>query len=254
MSTPFWLNEPTILLNQEFIFELWPSTEMCFEKKMNAISRLVILLTLVGFLVTFSLRILFVGITTLVVIVLLYNSRKKKTVREVLQLEEPGQGQGKEGFLAGIGGNDGAPHGNGVIVNPETLEPFLRNEFKVGDSKNPFSNVLLTEIADEPKRKSAPPSFNPDVETDIIDKTKQTVQMLNPTIKDTDKQLFGSLIDKFDLDQCLRPFHSTPNTRVANDQGAFAQWLYGDLKYSAKESTPEGAIAREEDAYRYTLY
>jgi len=246
MTTPFWLNEPTILLNKDFVFELWPSREMCFEKKMNAISRLVIFLTLVGLLVTFSMRILFVGIPTLVVIILLYNSRKKKTVKEVLNLQE--------GFLAGIGGNENVPISSGVIVNPETLEPFLQNEFKTGDSNNPFSNVLLTEITDEPKRKAAPPAFNPDVETDIINKAKQTVQMLNPTIEDTDKQIFGSLIDKFDLDQCLRPFHSTPNTRVANDQGAFAQWLYGDLKYSAKESTPEGAIAREEDAYRYTLY
>jgi hypothetical protein len=246
MSTPFWLNEPTILLNKDDIFELWPTSDMCFEQKMNTISRLVILLTLVGFFVTFSLRILFVGITTLIVIVFLYNSRKKKTVKDVLNLQE--------GFLAGIGENDGVPISSGVNVNSDNLQPFLQSEFKVGNSNNPFSNVLLTEIMDEPKRKSAPPSFNPNVETDIIEKTKETVQMLNPTIKDTDKQLFGSLIDKFDLDQCLRPFHSTPNTRIANDQGAYAQWLYGDLKYSGKESTPEGAIAREEDAYRYTLY
>jgi len=260
MTTPFWLNEPTILLQQDSVFELWPTSDMCFEQKMNAISRLVMLLTIVGFLVTFSLRILFIGATTLVVIVLLYNSRKKKTVKDVLNLQE--------GFLAGIGndsflnsskmvgGEDGgfANAVNEVIVNPETLEPFLQSEFKMGNFTNPFSNVLLTEITDDPKRKSAPPAFNPDVETDIINKTKQTVQQLNPTIIDTDKQLFSSLIDKFDLDQCLRTFNTTPNTRIANDQGAFAQWLYGDLKYSAKESTPEGAIAREEDAYRYTLY
>ena len=70
------------------------------------------------------------------------------------------------------------------------------------------------------------------------------------------KYLFVSLtfFQNFELDQSNRVFYSTPNTRVANDQGAFAQFLYNDLKYSAKESTPEGAIARVQDNYRYTLY
>lgn len=244
-NNTFWYHDPTMLMQQDKLFELWPTPDMCFEDKMNAISRLVILLTLVGFLVTsFSLRILFIGMVTLVIIVFLYNSRKKKLVKDL-----------KEGFLS-AGGEDGGmnPSNDRLLVNPETLEPFLESEFKRGDLSNPFSNVLLTQITDEPNRKSAPPAFNPEVETDIIKKTKQVVQKLNPTIENTDEQLFGSLIDKFDLDQCLRVFNATPNTRVANDQGAFAQWLYGDLKYSAKESTPEGAIAREEDAYRYTLY
>jgi hypothetical protein len=253
MSTTFWFQEPTILLNKDKVFELWPTSEMCFEDKMNAISRLIILLTAVGFLLTFSLRILFIGLTTLIIIVFLYNSRKQKVVKDTMNLQEL-----QEGFLAGMnaGGEDGGfqQSDNTIPIHEENLKPFLQSEYKVGNERNPFSNVLLTDIMDEPQRKSAPPAFNPDVETDIIKKTKETVQSLNPTIKDTDKQLFSSLIDNFDLDQCLRVFNSTPNTRVANDQGAFAQWLYGDLKYSAKESTPEGAIAREEDAYRYTLY
>jgi len=241
MSTPFWLEEPSILLNKEQLFELWPTSSMCFEEKMNAISRLVILLTLLGFLLTMTMRIVLVGIVTLSIIVFLYMSRKKKTVKDVLNL--------KENFVSGFTESDSQ-----VIINPETLEPFLKNEFQVGSSKNPFSNVLLTDIGDDPQRKSAPPAFNPDVEEDITKMAKKTVQQLNPGIKDTNKQLFSTLIDNFDLDQCMRSFNSTPNTRVVNDQGAFAQWLYGDLKYSAKESTPEGAIAREEDAYRYTLY
>ena len=252
MSTDFWFNDPSILLNQDTVFELWPTPDMCFESKMNAISRLVILLTLAGFLVTMSFQILIVGIITLIVIVFLYNSRKQKVVKDTMNLQDL-----KEGFLAGMGPNVSIGEKDvqgGMIVNPETLEPFLKQEFKVGDSTNAFSNVLLTDIMDNPQRKSAPPSFNPSVETDIIQKTKHAIQKLNPTIQDTDKQLFSSLIDNFDLDQSMRVFHSTPNTRIANDQGAFAQWLYGDLKYSGKESTPEGAIAREEDAYRYTLY
>jgi len=112
----------------------------------------------------------------------------------------------------------------------------------------------LTQINDEPERKAAPPAFNVDCDQDITKNVKRAVQMMNPGIKNTNKQLFGDLYQNFELDNCLRVFNSTPNTRVANDQGAYAQFLYNNLKYSGKESTPEGAIARVQDNYRYNLY
>jgi len=139
-------------------------------------------------------------------------------------------------------------------INPVTLDAVLKTEFKEGNRKNPFSNVLLTQITDDPERKSAPPAFNPDVEEDITKNVKKAVQFMNPGIKNTNKQLYSSLWDEFELTQSNRAFYSTPNTRVENDQSAFAQFLYNDLKYSGKESTPEGAITRVMDSYRYTLY
>ena len=141
-----------------------------------------------------------------------------------------------------------------MITNPVTLDTLLNDEFKEGNKKNPFSNVLLTQINDEPERKSAPPAFNVDVDEDITKNVKRAVQMMNPGIKNTNKQLYGDLWQQFELDQSNRVFYSTPNSRVENDQSAFAQYLYNDLKYSGKESTPEGAIARVQDNYRYTLY
>jgi hypothetical protein len=107
---------------------------------------------------------------------------------------------------------------------------------------------------DDPERKSAPPAFNVDVDEDITKNVKRAVQMINPSIDNTNKQLFGDLFERFNLDQSNRVFYSTPNTRVENDQSAYAQFLYNDLKYSAKESTAEGNMTRVADAYRYTLY
>ena len=76
---------------------------------------------------------------------------------------------------------------------------------------------------------------------------------MNPGIKNTNKQLYGDLFQEFELDQSNRAFFSTANTRVENDQSAYAQFLFGTMP-SAKESTPEGAFARVQDNYRYTLY
>jgi hypothetical protein len=106
-------------------------------------------------------------------------------------------------------------------TNPVTLESVLKTDFKEGTKRNPFSNVLLTEIMDEPDRKAAPPSFNPDVDEQITKDVKRSVQFMNPEIKNTSKQLFGDLYEEFNLDQSNRVFFSTANTRVNSDQGAF---------------------------------
>jgi hypothetical protein len=243
MTIQFWSNDPTILFNKEYIFELWPTANMCYEQKLNSISRLIILLTILGYILTMSKRVLAVGALTLLVIFVLYNMRKQKITKDMLENFDV-KGNEVTGMF------DNKPKS---FVNPVTLDAVLRTEFKEGNKKNPFSNVLLTEINGDPERKAAPPSFNVDVDEDITKNVKRTVQMLNPGIKNTNKQLFGDLWQQFQLDQSNRVFFSTPNTRVANDQGAYSQYLYGYMP-SAKESTPDGNMQRYADAYRYTLY
>jgi hypothetical protein len=248
MTIQFWSNDPTILFNKEYIFELWPTTDMCYEQKLNAITRLVILITILGYISTMSQRILVVGILTLIIIFVLFKMRKQKLTKEMLS----------EGFdvkprMSVVQENERNDKSDSYI-NPVTLDAVLKSEFKEGNRKNPFSNVLLTQIADQPNRKSAPPSFNVDVDEDITRNIKKTVQMLNPGIKNTDKQLFGDLWQNFELDQSDRVFYSTPNTRVEpGDQSSYARYLYGTMP-SGKESTPDGAFARVQDNYRYTLY
>ena len=118
--------------------------------------------------------------------------------------------------------------------------------------KNPFGNVLLTDINDDPNRLAAAPSFNPDVYEEIDKAVKKQTQMLNPSIINTNKQLYGDLKANYDLDNSMMQFQSMPNTRVANDQGAYAEYLYGNMP-SSKSSGPDGAFQRVADSYRYTL-
>lgn len=243
MTIQFWSNDPTILFNKDYIFELWPTTSMCYEEKLNAISRLIIILTILGYILTMSKRVIVVGILTLLVIFVLYNMRKRKLSKDMLENFEV-KGNEVTGLF------DNKPKS---FVNPVTLDAVLRSEFKEGNKKNPFSNVLLTQIVDEPERKAAPPSFNVDCDEDITTNVKRAVQMMNPGIKNTGKQLFGDLWQQFELDQSNRAFYSTANTRVTNDQGAYSQYLYGNMP-SAKESTPDGNMQRIKDNFRYTLY
>ena len=245
MLTPFWSNEPTILFNKKYIFELWPTSNMTYEQKLNAISRLIVLISILGYIFTMSARIPIAGIATLIVIFILFKMRKQKITSQMVQ----------EGFTMNMNNmnNNASANSNYTIVNPVTLESALKTDFEEGDKKNPFSNVLLTQIMDAPERKSAPPAFNTTVDEDITKNIKKTVQFLNPGIKNTNEQLYGDLWQNFELDQSNRAFFSTANTRVENDQAAFGKYLYGDMP-SAKGSSTEDNIQREKDSFRYTLY
>ena len=253
------------------LFEIWPNQQMCYERKINAMSRLIIILTILGFILTRSVKIIIVGFITLIVIYLFYYQNWYKYNKN-----------SKEGFGSGddyipmvnvntakssdfdnldseyknqsVNKNNNNNNNNNNNDNNEDgtpLKDFVKENYQRGTKTNPLGNVLLTDIMDNPDRLSASPSFNPSVSSDIRNNVKKMVQMLNPGIKCSDKQLFNNLYDNFDLDQSNRVFNATANTRVVNDQGAFGKWLYSDTIYSAKENTPEGAMARVQDNARW---
>jgi hypothetical protein len=219
------------------MLQLWPTQQMTFEAKLNAISRLIIVISILGFLFTRNFNLLIIGIITLAIIFTLYRLRKQKLVSSFVK---------KEGFSLNSLTNDS------VTTNPITMESLLRSNFHPTTKKNPFGNVLLTDINDTPNRLAAAPSFNPDVYEDIMNATKKQTQMLNPGIINTNKQLFGDLYENYVMDNSMMRFYSTANSRIASDQGAFSQYLYGNMP-SSKESNAEGAMQRVKNAERYLL-
>ena len=238
MTTPFWFNDPIILFNKESILEIWPTQQMNFEAKLNAISRLVIFMSLLGFIFTRNSNLIIIGIVTLAIIFTLYKLRKQSIVKF------------KEGFSVNSSIQPSALSPAPMTTNPVTLESVLRTEFHPTTKKNPFGNVLLTDIADNPNRKAAAPSFNPDVYDEITSSVKKQTQMLNPDIINTNKQLYGDLYDSYTLDNSMMRFYSTANSKVANDQGAFQNYLFGAM-YSSKEDTPEGALMRQKNNWQW---
>jgi hypothetical protein len=243
MTTPFWSNEPTILFNKNNILQLWPLENQSFETKLNAISRLVIILTILGFFFTQNVNLLIIGVITLAIIFSLYKLRKQELVSSLT-----------EGFKVDrdfINQSHNSVYAD-AIVNPVTLEAIVKSDFYPTNYKNPMGNVLLTDIVDAPDRLAAPPSFNYEIHDDITKAVKKQTQMLNSGIKGTSKQLYGDLKDNYDLDQSMSRFYTTANSRVTNDQNALGQWLYGDMP-SSKESGAEANVQRVKDNQRYNL-
>lgn len=223
MTTPFWTKDPRILFKSDDILKVYPSSSMTSEEKLNAISRLVIILTILGYLVSRDGKIIMTGFITLSVIVILYYSKNiKSSDKKVVTKEE---------FT------------NANIYN------LTKSNFTQPTDKNPAMNVLLTEITDNPNRKEAAPSFNPVVEKEI---NKSTVDFVSNQFGDKkiDERLFKDLGDNFNFDQSMRSFYATPNTRIPNDQTSFAEYCYGDM-LSCKEGNE---LMCMKDNPRYTLY
>lgn len=208
------------------LFEFFPTNKMSLKRKIYATIRLVCLLTVIGFIMTNNASFIVVGIFTSVFLYLLYYYQTS--------LNDPEHAT-KENFSN--------------INTQQQLDNVINTTYKDGTKKNPFSNVLLTDYTDDPTRNPAPPAFNQDGFDSITSNVKKTVQFLNPTIDNTSEQLFGDLYNKFELDTSNRNFFSNPNTRIPNDQGAFANFLYG-LMPSCKED----GIQCVKDNVRYNLY
>ena len=141
MVSTFWLDNPSVLFQKDKIMNVWPSPSDTFAGKLNAVTRLVIFLTLLGYIFTRSNNILVTGIVTIIALVILFKSQKQKTKisKKIL----------KEGFTG--------PH----------LYNKVYHHFQQPTRQNPLMNVLLPEIQYNPQRKPAAPAFNPKVEKKI---------------------------------------------------------------------------------------
>jgi hypothetical protein len=209
MQSPFWLKDPTILFNRDQIGELWPTLSMDMERKLNAVTRLVVVLSLLGYLITQNVRILSTGLATIVAMVVLYYAKMSGAAKSSSVNK-------KEGF------------------ENMSISEIESNGFTMPTRSNPVMNVLLPEIQDDPNRQEAAPAFAPAVEKEINDKVADAVVSNFDDQQGIKDRLFRDIGDQFDLDMSMRQWYATPNTTVPNDQKTFADFCYGGM-ISCKE-------------------
>jgi hypothetical protein len=213
-TTNIWFKNPSILLNKNQINQMWPREYMSKTEKINAITRLVIILTILGFLITQSYNFFITGFITLGIITALYYARdfKQTDISNIDKLNT-----NKEGF-----------------TNPVVYEA-LKSNFTNPTTKNPLMNVLLTDINDDPTRKRAAPAYNKAVEEKINTNTKEFIMSNFDNDKELKNKLFATLGDNFEFEDFGQyNFYATANTRIPNDQKGFMDFCYGDMT-SGKE-------------------
>lgn len=214
---PFWVDNPNILMKQDYISEFFPTDEMTFNQKLNAVTRTVIMLTILVSILTKSVRVLIGAFLTLGAIVMLHKYHK---------------------------GNESFSNPALDILNKNQL---MKNDvFDKPTSSNPFSNVLVTDYEDNPNKKPAPPSKN----DSVMVNARKMVDEANPGQPNITDKLFLGLNEKLNFEQSMRQFHSTASTTIPNDQGAFADFCYGGMK-SCKEGN---LFACAKNMSHYNLY
>ena len=123
MSTAFWLNDPIALVQLKSMADLLPMGGMTMNEKLNALTRMVFLMAVAGYVATKNVRFLFMGAATIGLVVL-YHKLARPKVEEAMS---------------------------------NLLAEKIAAQFTVPTPKNPMMNVLLPEINGNPNRKPALP-------------------------------------------------------------------------------------------------
>tara|TARA_Y100000389_G_C17467912_1_gene527417 strand:- start:4733 stop:5401 length:669 start_codon:yes stop_codon:yes gene_type:complete len=210
----FWINQPYILIDKDKIMDIWPLEKMNRTEKLNAISRLIIILTIIGIILTKSLKIIISGVVTLIIIVILYLLFKKDDI-----LNSQKKSLKEEGF---------------------SNYNKIKHNFTNPNITNPTMNLLLPEIQDNPNKVEAAESYNKFVTEDINLATKDFIKSQFNDDKIDDK-LFNNLGDNYQFEQSMRQFYTTANTKVCNNQSEFARFCYGNMA-SCKDNNIEQCI------------
>lgn len=229
--TAFWLHDPTVLFNNAAITQIVPTATMTRDEKLNAISRLIIVLTILGYLVTMSYNVILLGVVSLGIIAILNNAAEKRNAMNDQPTQDNQDKQGKQEKQGGKGTKEGFANYNTGCRRTVAVAPSAGLTFQAPTPQDPLMNVLLTEIKDHPKRPAAEPAFHPEVEHAINQSAQQYVADGNSELED---RLFRDLGDNYEFSNSMRNYFATPNTRIANDQNAFAQYCYGSM-ISCKE-------------------
>lgn len=128
-----WISDPSILWNKDYIYEIIPTNSMTYDQKINALTRLIILVTILLFLLKMTFSIIIIGIICLVSIHFFYK-KEPFTIERIL------------------------PH---------------TNKLTMPTKENPLMNVLMSEYTTNPDRESAAPSYLPMIDKQIIENVKQ---------------------------------------------------------------------------------
>ncbi len=187
-SDQFWLEDFSILFNKSKISQFFPNAEMTLVEKLNAITRLSIILSIVLYLITKNYNYFFIMILTMLFTVFIYKTQKENM--ELYFNSVPGSSQN--------------------LINEKILDARSEKEIKPSVN-NPFMNISL--ITDDKTKPSAPRIWNdPQLKKEVEDKYQYN--------------LYRDVSDIYNKDNGQLNFYQMPSTTIPNEQTAFAKWCF----------------------------
>ena len=200
----FWINDITELFKHNRLLDVWPKKFYSIDRKYNAITRLIVYLTLLGYFLTKSIYIVVSAVIVILVFVFLYKHQSSVV-------------EGLDSTNSESAGDD---------FSSSDFQNIMKEERTFPTKKNPLMNVLLPEIKYNKNRKPAAESYNESVLRNINEKAQ--FPELSHSLTDN-RKLYRDLGDNLTFEHTMRNFHTMPNTKIPNDQKKFAQFCYGNM-------------------------
>lgn len=192
----FWFQDPTILFRKDRLMQIWPYENMSFHEKLNATTRFILLISVLGFMVLNNYLILLFGLVLISILILIFNYYKKAQLESMQNME----------------------------VVPSNADKH--------SATNPLYNVLLTDYQDNVNKPEAVKQYNETNEQAINNSVKSFVLENNKDNADIGK-IFQNVVNNLDFEKSMRQFHMNPSTTIPNNQDDFLKYCYNDL-YSEK--------------------
>lgn len=251
---PFWSHDPNVLIQPQYITELFPISTMTYNQQLNAITRLVLLVSICLFIWSPKISIVIVLLIVLGIIFVVHQSKlfytkiNTNTEKNVTFSEESFSNIENEKEKLEYSNNsreyedeydDPTTINTDITINKyedslnESELPFPNMYDKI-TPQNPFCNVLATDYVDNPSKLPAGPDFDPNVQEQIINATKQMTDIEHNTQPNFSNQLYRSVGDELSYAQSMRQFYSAPNTTIPGDQKEMLDYFYGGM-VSCKE-------------------
>ena len=194
MYSPFWYNNPKILVEQNYLFEIFPVKEYDMVRKLNSIMRFSIYYTIIVYLYNKNTNIF--AIPLIVGIVTYFIFKNNSSIQ-------------KENIMNNLK-NDNTLYEE-IPVDVSTLSHNVGCQIPTKD--NPFMNTPYFDIAaDKDLPKSCTSYDNKGIQRKIE--------------TEFDKGLYKNYTDIFGKENSQRQFFSIPYREGVPDQAAFAHWLY----------------------------
>jgi hypothetical protein len=204
----FWTEDPAILFRQYYdFFPFHQGARKCTTTALNSFTRFGIYLGIILSVLRGNIVYMMISVAIIIVAMASYYGMKSKgIVREDFAVA-PSLPQGLP-TTPDLGSRDFV---KGIEAAGKAVEDVIgiSNRTDVKDS-NPFMNVLLTEIGDDPLRSPA--------RTDEFLKRQFSNQFQD--------RIYGDPGDVFQHTQNQRIWEVNPSTSIPNDQQSFQNWLF----------------------------
>ena len=189
MYTPFWYNQPNILIDKNSLFEIFPVKEYDTVRKLNAVLRFSIYYTIIVFMYNRNTNIFAVPLITALVTFFIHKNNSSIQVNNLdTQLR-----------------ND--------IINNEIVSGKHNLGCSLPTKDNPFMNTPFFDVAADKELPQSCTSYdNKGIQRKIE--------------KEFDKGLYRNYTDIFGKENSQRQFFSVPGRQGIPDQSTFAHWLY----------------------------